>query len=262
MALTSIIAKILAPIISIKHPEVFQIAASLPVPQPSTLVGALGYSLGAFSGSGLSASDQAKNFIAAARARLSNGGAIVNSIVLRRFRILDKGFEKGDFPKAYEYFLQGDFLSFRKIIETELTDALYREYVSQAVLKCIWVIREPIDHRIFQIIQRLGDTESLVTVLETWSAECFLEESTETSTTYPFAMPKDNHLIRISGDYVLTKMQDENSEKKLFYIPCRREIGIAKDGSKYTAYVPTSLSVKFAKPVRIFRVDSECIIGG
>ena len=55
MALTAICARIFSPIFSIKNPEAFQIGITLPVPQPSTLVGALAYCIGVHREIGLKA---------------------------------------------------------------------------------------------------------------------------------------------------------------------------------------------------------------
>ena len=265
MALTALIAKISAPIISIRHPETFQIAATLPIPQPSTLVGALGYCYGTFSGAGLNAMEQVKRVIIAARAKLLSETAIIAPIILRRFRILDKGFEgkEGEkpFQRACENLRGGNIEEFRRILEGELTDALYREYLSQASLKCIWIVREPMDNRMLLLLQRLGDTESLITVIDVWTSECSPEEVDETSTNYPFTIEKDN-LAEISGEYSLMRMCDENRAKKLFYVPCKKKINVSKDGSKYFTYIPTKIDVKFRKPFKILQVDGEIIVGG
>ena len=261
MALTAIITKILAPAISIKHPEAFQVAATLPIPQPSTLVGALGYCMGTFYGTGLTAGEEAKKITEVARSKALTEVIVTSSVTLKRFRVLDKGFEKGEYSEAYEVLHQGNLSEFKRMIESGLTDALYREYISQTVLKCVWIAKKPIDPRVLRILQRLGDTESLVTVLESWSANCFSEEVTDISTDYPFTVSENNR-VEVHGDHVLVKMKDEAEVSKMFYIPCRREIAIAKDGSKYLAYKPRKVDLKFSKPVKIFNVEEENIVMG
>ena len=188
MAPIALIAKISAPAISIKHPETFQIAATLPLPQPSALIGALAYCLGVYTGIGLRALERVKRLALAARARLSSEVEVITPVILRRFRILDKGFEKKGFLRALEMLRNRDFEGYRNIIEGELTDALYREYLSQTSFKCVWIIEERLDHRIPYLLQRLGDTESLVTVNEAWSAECCFENADHVETEYPFTL--------------------------------------------------------------------------
>ena len=265
MALTALIAKISAPIISIRHSETFQIAATLPVPQPSTLVGALAYCLGTFTGIGLDAIEQIGKKIIAARAKLLSEIAIIAPIILRRFRILDKGLEgktgEKPFQKACENLRKGNFNEFRRILESELTDALYREHLSQASFKCIWIVKEPMDNKLLYLLQRLGDTESLITVTEAWTSECILEKADAFSTDYPFPAERKN-LIEISGDFSLMKMCDETGEKRMFYIPCKKRIGIARDGSKYFAYAPTKINARFKGGTEILLADEEVIMKG
>ncbi|MEM2673819.1 MAG: type I-A CRISPR-associated protein Cas5a, partial [Candidatus Bathyarchaeia archaeon] len=145
MALTAVCAKVITPIFSIKHPETFQIATSLPIPQPSSLVGALAYCLGVQQEIGLKAQEIVKENVIVARAKLVGETATVNPVILRRFRILDKGIEEKDFEKACNAFHAGDFDTYRKILEKKLTDALYREYLSLATLKCVWVLKTYIE---------------------------------------------------------------------------------------------------------------------
>ncbi len=264
MALTAICAKINAPIFSIKHPEAFQIAATLPMPQPSTLVGALAYCLGIHEGIGLKAYEEVREAVIAARAKLIGEAAVVTPVILRRFRILDKGFErkgKGEvaaFERACKALQQGDLDAFRRSIETELTDALYREYLSFAALKCVWILKRSFDSKLLYLLQRLGDTESLVTVAEAWPADCESSRSETIITEYPFAAAP-NLVDQIKGNYTTLRMCDEKREPRIFYIPCKKEIRSTPEGSKYFTYMPTKVDVKLKIPQEFFIVDGECI---
>lgn len=259
MALTAICAKINTPIFSIKHPEAFQIAASLPIPQPSSLVGALAYCLGTQQRIGLRAQEVIKEAIVAARAKLIGETTTVNPIILRRFRVLDKGIEGKDLEKACSALHIGDFDTFRKILEKELTDALYREYLSPATLKCIWILKIPIESKILYLLQRLGDTESLVSISEAWSADCKILDADEASTDYPFVLHP--HMIDVvQGAYTALKMCDERRELKLFYVPCKREIRSTPSGIKFFIYRSTKVNVRLKKPHKVFSVEEDYIL--
>jgi len=267
VALTAICAKINAPIFSIKHPEAFQIGAALPVPQPSALVGALAYCLGVSEGIGVKALEEARRNVVAARAKLAKGCTVVTPVILRRFRVLDKGLEakaKGEVPafeRACNALSSGDFYGFKRTIEVELTDALYREYLSHALIKCIWVLNRPYDSKLLYLLQRLGDTESLVTVLEAWSTDCQLIKADQTDTEYPFALTPDV-LEHVHGDYTTSKMCDENRKLKMYYIPCKKEISSTPSGIKYFTYASAKVEVKLRRPQEIFEIDGENIIRG
>jgi len=259
VALTAICAKINAPIFSIKHPETFQIAASLPIPQPSSLAGALAYCIGTEQRIGLRAQEIIKEIVVAARGKLVSETAITNPVILRRFRILDKGIEEGDFEKSYETFHLGDFNTFRNTLEKKLTDALYREYISPAILKCIWILRTALESKILYLLQRLGDTESLVSVTEAWSASCEILSVDEVATDYPFTLD-DSTIDTIQGNYTVLKMCDEKRGLKLFYVPCKKEIRSTPTGVKYFVYIPTKINIKLKKPCTVFVADGDYIL--
>jgi CRISPR-associated protein Cas5 subtype I-A len=266
VALTAVFAKIHTFTFSIKHPETFQIAASLPVPQPSTLVGALAYCLGIRQEIGLKAQEIARKYVMIARAKLMSDVTAINPIILRRFRVLDKGFErkgKGEeepFKKALSAYQKGNINTFRKIIEEILTDALYREYLSPATLKCVWILKSPIENKILYLLQRLGDTESLVNVAEAWSAECKVERLDKTSTSYYFTSLQ-NIVNAVRGNYTAMKMCDEGRKLKLYYVPCRKEIRSTLNGLKYFVYTPTKVEVELKEPQEVYFTDEEYIIG-
>ncbi|MEM2613860.1 MAG: type I-A CRISPR-associated protein Cas5a [Nitrososphaerota archaeon] len=259
VALTAICAKIITPIFSLKHPEAFQIAASLPIPQPSSLVGALAYCIGTEQRMGLRVQEIIKDIAVVARGKLVGETAVVNPVILRRFRILDKGIEEGDFEEACEALRLGDFNVFRNTLEKRLTDALYREYLSPAKLKCTWILRTALESKILYLLQRLGDTESLVSVTEAWSADCKMMSINELSTDYPFTLD-GNMIDNIQGNYTVLKMCDEKRDLKLFYVPCKKEVRSTPTGVKYFVYTPTRIDLKLKKPCTVFIVDGDFIL--
>jgi len=266
VALTAVCAKINAPIFSVKHPEAFQIGAALPVPQPSALVGALAYCLGVHKGIGVRALEEARRVVVMARAKLMKGTTTITPIILRRFRILDKGLEakaKGKAPAfdmACNALQSGDFEAFRKTIEVDLMDALYREYISNASIKCAWILRGPFDSKLLYLLQRLGDTESLVTVEEAWSATLRSTKVDRVSTDYPLASTEN--VSRVRGDYTMLRMCDEKRSPTMYYVPCRREVLRTPDDVKYFVYAPTKIDVEFKQAIEVFVIDEEETIGG
>ena len=266
MALTAICARISLPAFSIKHPEAFQIAASLPIPQPSTLAGALAYCLGTWEKTGCGvAKNRVERALLAARARLSSKVTVSTPIVLRRFRVLDKGLEsKGKreepaFKRAYKALDLKDFTGFRKTIEGELIDALYREYLAMASLNCVWVIREPLNHEILYLLQRLGDSESLVTVTEAWACECKEVSLERPATKYPLSLDP-NTVKDVKGNYMAVRMHDEKRDKlKIYYLPCNKEVSTTADGVKYFTYTPTEIEVELERPTRFFEVEDGIV---
>jgi len=265
VALTAICSVISSPLFSLKHPETFQIAAVLPVPQPSTLVGALAYCIGVEKGIGLNALNVARENIVLARAKLISDVSIISPVILRRFRVLDKGFERKQskevaaYNRAIDALLSRNISEYRRIVEQILSDAMYREYLTQVRFQCIWVIRDNIDHRIAYYIQRLGDTESLVTVNEVWQEDCIMEKVDTLSTEYPFTL--DPNLInRFTGSYIITKMCDESRSIKTYIIPCKRDVLTTKDGVKVFSYTPSKVDINLKKIINVYRIGNEYIL--
>jgi len=260
VALTAVCAKINVPIFSIKQPETFQIATSVPTPQPSTLVGALAYCLGVQRGIGLKAQEIARGTVVAARAKLVSEATSINPVILRRFRVLDKGLEDKDLERGYYALRAGDFDAFRKIMEG-LTDALYREYLFRSTLKCAWILKAHLESKMLYLLQRLGDTESLVNVVEAWSTDCRPLLVDNVSTDYPFAVTPDL-IDAIRGSYTTVKMCDEARELKLFYVPCKREVKSTPTGVKYFVYAPAKVDVRLKEAREVFAVGEEYVVRG
>lgn len=257
-------AKLISPVFSLKQPEAFQIATSLPVPQPATLVGALAYSIAIRLGIGsVEALELAKGITLVARSSLDESYAVVSPVLLRRFRVLDKGFEskeKGERPpieRMTDAAKSGDLDTVKKIIEQELSDALYREYVSPVKLTCTWVLREQLDYDLLRLIQRIGDTESLCTAREVWSASCTKVELSEVKTRYPLPVER---MRAVSGSYLIRKMNDERGELRGYIIPCETKVYRTEKGAKFTAYSPSLVTASFEDPVKCYEVEGEIIV--
>ncbi|MCS7385438.1 MAG: type I-A CRISPR-associated protein Cas5a [archaeon GB-1867-005] len=265
MALTAICAKIRSPIFSIKNPEAFQVGITLPIPQPSTLVGALAYCIGVHREIGLKALNIARDMILAARATIESPAVVVSPVILRRFRILDKGFEAKvskavpPFKRFLDLISQGLIDEARKIIEVELTDALYREYVTSAIFKCVWILSEEVKPEALYLIQRLGDTESLCTVVEVWEASCKKIEIKVVETKYPLPHYGED-LVNVEGSYLYIKMCDEHRTLKGYIIPCERKMHSTRKGIRFIAYTPSTVKIRYSIPHEVFDVDGELIV--
>ncbi len=257
-----VFAKIRFPIFSIKHPEAFQIRSSLFLPQPSTLIGALAYCLGVSQNIGLNAYKRVleyvsnKKILAAKPSLLKDIPPLtVSSIVLRRFRIVDKAFEtkeKGGRPPIkilYEYINKGEIESARKIIEVQLTDAFYREYISGYEILCAWAFRDDFDfnEELIYLIHRLGDTESLCSVIKVWKEEAKEARKKIIETTFVSPLKNVKTLI---GNYVAIKMCNELRKKELFAIPYEITYR-SSDGKRIMVIKPTTIKIEYASEVPV-----------
>ncbi|MHB9301958.1 type I-A CRISPR-associated protein Cas5a [Thermofilum pendens] len=227
-----ILARLKLPFFSVKSPEAFQVMSALPLPQPSTLLGALAYGVGVASGRGTRAYEEVvelarKGRLMAARAAAPPGASlplVFSSVVLRRFRVADKAHEakgKGE-RKPIELLREavgsGDYAEAKRIIEVELSDALYREYVVGFEILAAWVAEEgAVDPRAAWSVHRLGDTESLCTVVDVSVERCPVARKKVVRTLFP-APAVDGMLVR-SGGAVFAKMSDELRELRTFAVP-------------------------------------------
>lgn len=258
MGCIAIYAKIKPPIFSIKSPEAFQVGSSLPLPQPSSLVGALAYVLAITENlSSEEALKKARDVVLATGA-YAEKLIIPSTVILRRFRILDRGFEK---PKKREVKLteveklallleSKDYYSAKMHLEKTLTDALYREYMFSETITCLWVLREKVEAERLRLIVRLGDTESYVNVVNSWEDKCDIVEKNIVETKYPIPMVKEE-IESVQGRYIIAKMCDKFRRLKWFIIPLTREIRETRRGIKYLVYKPTVVHVKFKKKVPV-----------
>ncbi|MEM0489133.1 MAG: type I-A CRISPR-associated protein Cas5a [Nitrososphaerota archaeon] len=243
--LKGVFARVRLPIFSVKHPETFQVMSCLPIPQPSTLVGALAYCIGTHHGSGVKAFYRLKEVIEGnevkliARARLM-GITIISPLVLRRFRIADEFHKRMQF---YDILSRGDYYEGKIFLERALIDAFYRSYAMSHEILCAWIIdgKFEISDSIFYLLQRLGDTESLITVCEVWLEDVEINEAPEIRTSFPF--PLGNATIR-GGNFAIMKMCDEKRLVKQFVIPIKHEFR-PTDIGKVMIIEPTEVEVVF-----------------
>ncbi len=273
-----IFAQIRLPLFSIKFPEAFQVMSALPIPQPSSLIGALAYCLGVTRHIGTRAYEEVLGMvrdgrIMAARAcplgiaNLDKGTAplTLSAIVLRRFRIADKAHEtkkKGEIKpitRLVRAVQRNAPHEVKRIVEIELTDALYREYVMGFDLLAAWVIRDDvdIDPKELWLIPRLGDTESLCSVTKVWSEEAELLRTTTVKT--PFPAPAEDALKISKGSFMIAKICDESRNLRPFIIPCEIKVERGKYG-KYTAILPSSVAIEYKREVKVCATSKGSIV--
>ncbi|RZN59541.1 MAG: type I-A CRISPR-associated protein Cas5 [Thermoproteota archaeon] len=272
-----IAALVRLPVFSVAHPESFQILSALPVPQPSSLIGALGYAIGVYEGKGTKALNELRELVIkgevlAARAKLQENGQlnyplIPSSVILRRFRIMDKAHEtkkKGEI-KPIERLKSSlnarEIETVKRILEIELMDAFYREYVMGLNLLCVWIFKgKGFEDEVIKNIHRLGDTESLCTVLEVSSEESPLVHKRAVTTKFPAPI---NEKCTLSGDFILTKMCDEKRELKTFVVPLRQEIE-KKGRLRYPVVWPSTVKIDYGEEIVVCETQQwgDIVIGG
>lgn len=268
MAGLAILLKIKLPFFSLRVPEAFQVASSLPVPSPSALVGALAYALAIHSNiSNEAALNYARKIVLAARATIPEAQTYtLNPILLWRFRILDRGMER---PKKKGIKLtllqqltaltnEGRYSEAKTLLELKLKDALYREYIFAPEVKVVYLVKEKVDTEIFKLISRLGDTESLCSVIEVKTHSYELVSVDKVETTFPFVYT--DKVSEIKGDFMIMKQSNELRELKLFVIPITRRILTTKRGGKVTTLWPSKLKVSFKDFINVAKVNNEYIV--
>ncbi|MEM1509161.1 MAG: type I-A CRISPR-associated protein Cas5a [Thermofilaceae archaeon] len=264
------------PVFSIAQPESFQVLSALPVPQPSSLVGALAYALGVVSGKGTKAMEEAYSLVKngellAARAKPNGNEAVSpplvpSPVVLRRFRIADKAHESKDrgvrkpVDRLGESLGAGNFDEVKKILEVELMDAFYREYVMGVNLFCVWVFKsQSLAEDVVSLIHRLGDTESLCTVVEVFNREATLTRKNVVETPFPAPWIEGARVIK--GSYFPAKICNEARELSLFIIPLRQET--ERSGKlRYPAIRPSSVTVDYGREVNVCETEWGDIVVG
>lgn len=244
--LKAVFTRIRLPIFSVKHPETFQIMSCLPIPQPSTLIGALAYCVGVSQDLGLRAFENIKDISSthgggkiAARAKLMRVTTF-SPIILRRFRIADEVRKR---MQLYDLLSKGEYSRGKLFLETVLTDAFYREYAMSHEILCTWIFEEEfrINGSILRLLQRLGDTESLVTVSDAWVEDVEAYAASRVKTSFPF--PLEGARI-VEGDFTIVRMCDERRSSEQFVIPVRREIRRTATG-KIIVLEPTEVEAEF-----------------
>lgn len=262
--LTALIARLKAPIFSIKQPEAFQVGAALPLPQPSTLAGALAYCIAIKEGlERKNLIKKVQSILKAARACLASEVAVPSPIVLRRFRVLDKGMERKEgklpdyeiFENAYRQ-LKYDII--HRVLE-RLSDALYREYVFVTELTCVWIIEGKLPADLLWTINHLGDTESTCSVVQVDQVSATRTEESEIRTK--FQAPILGKVVVKSGTYLLAKMQSETfwhregGELLTYIVPCEERVERGAKGLKYRVYKPTEITLSYDRPVGVYSFE-------
>ncbi|MEM1542913.1 MAG: type I-A CRISPR-associated protein Cas5a [Ignisphaera sp.] len=251
--LVALIAKLRGPSFSVKQPEAFQIGVTLPLPQPSTLAGALAYCIAVREG--LKQEELAtriQTILKVSRACFLTEVAVPSSIVLKRFRALDKVSDYRAFEDAYRRF---DYEVIFDRLE-KLTDALYREYVFTCELLCVWIVDKDISGDLLWSINHLGDTESLCSVIEIDRVPVNEEKTNEVKTR--FQAPIIELTTVKSGAYKIVKMYNESfwyqrkGEPLTYAIPCEEKIERGAKGFRYRVYRPTEITILYDRPVNVY----------
>ena len=194
---------------------------------------------------------------------------VPSTVVLRRFRVLDRGFErpkeKGakltEYDKLMKFLGEKDYYLAKLHLERSLTDALYREYMFSISMTCLWVFREKIDVDILKLISRLGDTESYANVVKVWEDRCELVRKRNIETRFPTLMVREK-IEDIKGKYMIMKMCDKNRSLKWFIVPLAREIKRTTKGLKYFVYKPYRVIISFKEEVTTAKTSTDEILLG
>mgnify|MGYP000247527608 CR=1 FL=1 len=271
MALIAYKTLIKFPIFSLKETESFQISSSLPIPQPSSLIGALAYSYAIYKNvNSEEAIKLIRDKVILARARLPKEVMITpNPIMLWRFRILDRGYERPKkkgakvlMEELIEYLSKREYDRAKELIEVRLKDALYREYVFTPIIETVWITKRELPLEIFYLINRIGDTESLCNVVKAEKIKCDAYSLKEIETLYPFVY--DTGLIeKFTGDYyTIMKMNDEKGLLRNFVLPLGRGVRELRKGKRCIIFYPSRIHVEFKKSITVYRVNNEYLFLG
>jgi len=220
---------------SIKRAEAYQFFPSYVLPPPSTLLGA--FARGLFLLRGMPAPDNeevAKRMIVTATVRAISPLAKTGTLV-KRLRTLE--------PREGEE---------RKEGFKPRTDAMVREIVSSPHLEIYYVINEREasknlgEHfnnevkRIIYSIERLGDSESLVTVLSVQTMMVNVREPDPEVVVNTILVEDLVEKEKVSGDYIYTIMPDMKDRRKPkgYFIP------LVHNKDRTDVYNPSEFRVK------------------
>lgn len=268
MAGIAALLRIRLPSFSLKIPESFQITSSYPLPSPSSLVGALAYSIAVHNGlSNESALKYTRAIVLAARASIPKAQIYtINPILLWRFRVLDRGTERPKRKQERLTLLQQlseltskeSYLEGKLLLEQRLKDALYREYIFAQELNVVYLLKREIDEEVFHLISRLGDTESLCSVDSVKIYDYEILPADDVITRYPFT--RNENILRIEGKFTVMKQCDENREMRFFIIPITRKIAQTRRGMKFMTLHTSEVKVTFKEHVNVAKIDDMYVI--
>jgi len=254
-------AKIRAPLLSIKQPLAYQVAPSTLLPPPSTLLGALARGLAELEPHSQSCGEEffadhlsllSKVVDAAVVRPLPDARGICTYVILSRFRgLLEK----------------------KEMDEKKARDAMRREYFFISELAAYYVINaEELEKqgltpehlkRAANLIPRLGDTESLCSVVETHMLEGTVKDCREAMVN---TMVKEDFVTEAEGDYIITPMTDENfrvsmrtPKMKKFYLPLK-SAELRVGGRRFAIYEPSEFRVKVAEHARVVEIRSPTFV--
>jgi len=266
-------ARLRLPTFSIKHPEAFQVRASLPIPQPSTLIGLFTYCISIARDIGIAAGemvgewvDEGKLMAARASPLKTSLPMTISTIVLRRFRFADKAYfyKPSGEDKYYaevinEAITAREFYRVKSLLERDLTDAFYREYVMSHELRCVWAISDDLELRPewLMLAHRLGDTESLCSVLDVGEVAAEIVEEDVVETSFPAHL---EGCRLVEGSYMIVKMCDEaffhhrEGGPRRFIVPCRVRVERFRGGA-VSVITPSKVRVEYEEPVKVIRME-------
>ncbi len=202
-----IVARFRVAFFSIRHELAYQVAYSYPLPPPSTLLGALAKALGYSTNCGTRCLGEARKYVSKIRAGVIDDQKLLKSpVVLVRVR---KVLEDKRLPSNVN-----EFPRFR--------DAMLREYVFASKSLPILVIPKSEDSlniikAILPLVDRIGDSESLVTVESLQVVEAKPCNS-ETKTVNVVVKSR----IAKGGNFIVGKATDESGFKDDFAFPVTR----------------------------------------
>lgn len=250
---------------SIKFPYAFQVAHTIKLPQPPTLLGALASAL-CLAGSvklrskGVKYYDECLNSTAtlglrAVSAAPASLALTITSALLRRWRL--ENVIKN---------LKADSETFKR----KVPDAMVREYVYCPKLVTFYIFdkEEGAEEAVKALwsVERLGDTESLTTCTEVYLHKASTKvggEASNVKTYFPLRVAK-----HIYGNYHIVKMQPLNIglkskrtssdirslEEYVFPLEVRYD---EKTGLNY--YVPTQLHVQLSDNAQAVQLNSKAL---
>ncbi|MGQ9469276.1 MAG: type I-A CRISPR-associated protein Cas5a [Nitrososphaerales archaeon] len=263
------------PIYSIKLEEAYQVGGSYLLPPPSTIIGSFLQSLamvksGIFYGKNLNEAISAalsfsNEYIIAATIRALEP-IVPATIIVNRWTILEAN-ERRKKEGSVQYKEVKDYAKVR--------DARIREYLTSMSLKIFLLFHDAILERITSDelkiilfnISRMGDTESLVSVIEEpeiIKAQPYRKDrevvNTLTPTSYVTNFPlevvySDMYSFPHYGKYVRSGKEKSVGKPERYILPLR----MRKFYESY-AYEPTSFEAELAQDVDIVEADGDKIL--
>ncbi|MEM2915168.1 MAG: type I-A CRISPR-associated protein Cas5a [Candidatus Bathyarchaeia archaeon] len=261
------------PIYSIKLEDAYQVGASHLLPSPSAIIGSFLQSLartkpGIFYGRNMNEATSdalsfANEYIITATCKALEP-VIPASIILNRWKILEeKGKKMG--PISYEGLK--DYAKVR--------DARIREYITSMGLKIFLLFHDVILERITNDelkialfnINRLGDTESLSSVIEEpklIKAQPYTKHRELVSTLTPArfitnlpfdVVYSDMYSLPNYGKYVISRKYKDEGKLQRYILPLKPQ-----KFDKFYAYVPSVFEAEPIQGINIIKVDDDKIL--